>query len=266
MASFATHMKKLLFFLSLVPLYLKSQSLDGFGTVEVVPIDEIHHSTFASEKNATKYLEEELPKYKKNKPVRFYQWFDYKENDTLKRYRREYDQDYFMYDEWFTTQKETGKYKSVRHSGKHLQFEFMDRSGKWLVAHGKAKIYDREILQATVFFHYGRPARILMNHYYASGKLHFVRDIRSNGPGQPFLNVAVHEYYKPDGSVFENPITEDGSAIIILNEEGEEEDLCECMDQDVMEWGAGYLYPFLGKFYYLLEEVYLIDRMECCWE
>lgn len=259
-------MKRLLFILSLVPLYLQGQSLDGFGTVEIVPVDEIHHSAFAAEKNAKRYLEEELPKYKKNKPVRFYQWFDYEENDTIKRYRREYDQDYFMYDEWFTSQRKPGKYKSVRHTGKFLGFEYMNKRGHWFVAHGMAKVYDEEVLQATIYFDHGRPTRVLINHYYPSGKLHFVRDIRSEGRGKPFLNVGVHEYYNPDGSVFKNPITEDGSAIIILNEEGEEEDLCECMGQDVMEWGVGYLYPFLGKFYYLLEEVYMVDKMECCWE
>lgn len=259
-------MKSLLLLICLFPLLLPAQSADGFGAVEIVQPSEIHHSAFAKEKEVTRYMEEELPKYKKNKPVRFYQWFDYKENDTLKRYRREYDQDYFMYDEWFTTQRVPGNYKSVRHTGKHLGFEYMNKRGHWFVAHGKAKVYDQGVLQATIYFDHGRPTRILINHYYMTGKLHFVRDIRSAGPGEPFKNVGVHEYYRPDGSVFETPITEDGSAIIILSEEGEPEDECACINQDIMEWGAGYLYPFLGKFYYLLEEVYLVDKIACCWE
>lgn len=234
--------------------------------MEIVPPEEIHHSAFAAERGQKRYLEEELPKYKKGKAIRFYQWFDYKENDTLKRYRREYDRDYFMYDEWFTTQRKPGRYKSVRHFGKSLGFEYMNTRGLWFTAHGTAKVYDRGVLQATIYFDHGRPTKIHMNHYYANGQLHFVRDIRTEGAGKPLLNVGVHEYYKPDGSVFENYLAENGDAIIILNDEGQPEDECACIDQDVMEWGAGYLYPFLGKFYYLLEEIYRLEKMECCWE
>ena len=77
------------------PLLSISQS-DGAGNVEIVPPLEIHHSTFAETRGAYQYQQEELPKYKKGKPVRFLQWFDFKENDTLKRYRREYLKDYFI--------------------------------------------------------------------------------------------------------------------------------------------------------------------------
>lgn len=259
-------MKRLFFISLLSPFSLLSQSLDGFGTTDLCNPEEIHHSAFAAEKGASRYLEEELPKYKKGQPIRFYQWFDYKENDTLKRYRREYDVDYFMYDEWFTSQRKPGNYKSVRHFGKSLGFEYMNNRGHWFVAHGGAKIYDQGVLQATVFFDHGRAVRILINHYYANGQLHFVRDIRSVGAGSAFRNVGVLEYYKPDGTVFEDHLTEDGTAIIILNDAGEPEDECACIDQDIMEWGASYLYPFLGKFYYLLEEVYRLEKMECCWE
>lgn len=261
-------MKKIgLFILFIGPsLVANSQSLDGKGKTETVKPEEIHHSAFAIERDQYKYLQEDLPKYKRDKPVRFYQWFDYKENDTLKRYRREYDVEYFMYDEWFTSQRNPGKYKSPRHFGKRLGFEFMNQRGHWFVAHGGAKVYQDGVLQATVIFDHGRPTQILVNHYYENGQLHFVRDIRSEGKGRAFKNVGVLEYYRPDGAVFENPLTEDGSAIIILNDLGEPEDECACMDQDIMEWGMGYLYPFLGKFYFLLEEIYRLEKMECCWE
>ena len=171
-----------------------------------------------------------------------------------------------MYDEWFSTQRTSGKYKSVKHIDKYVGFEFMNKRGNWFVANGETKIYEEGLLQATITFDHGRPTRMFINHYYASGQLHFVRDIRSAGVGEPLLNVGVHEYYKPDGTVFENPLTEDGSAIVILNDLDEPVDECACIDQDIMEWGSGYLYPILGKYYFLLEHIYQADKLECCWE
>jgi hypothetical protein len=122
------------------------------------------------------------------------------------------------------------------------------------------------LLQSTIYFEKGRPVRINMNHYYANNQLQFVREITSEGMGEPLRNVGVLEAYYPDGSVFENPITEDGTAIIILNDAGEEEDQCACMGEDILTWGRGYLYSFLGKYTILIEQIYQDEGLECCWE
>lgn len=66
--------------------------------------------------------------------------------------------------------------------------------------------------------------------------------------------------------VFENPLTENKSASIIQNDEGELEDECACMGQHIMEWGNAYLYNFIGKYACLLEVGYRVEERECCWE
>jgi hypothetical protein len=131
---------------------------------------------------------------------------------------------------------------------------------------GTIEIYRDEILSATLYYQKGFLYKIHINHYYFSGHVQFVREITRKDHNSLFLNTGVLEAYYPDGRVFDSPITEDGRAIIILNDEGEPEDLCECMDQDIMPWGEGYLSAFLGDFYWILEEVYRDAGLSCCWE
>ncbi len=93
-----------------------------------------------------------------------------------------------------------------------------------------------------------------------------MREIKSEGVGKPLRNTGVLEAYYPDGSVFENPISEDGTAIILIDDNGQEHDQCECIGQDMMEWGRTFLYSFIGKYTMLLEQIYRDEGLECCWE
>ena len=127
-------------------------------------------------------------------------------------------------------------------------------------------MYDDGLLQATLFFDKGRPTKIYINHYFGNGQLQLVREITSEGSREPLRNTGAFETYYPDGSVFKNPLTEDELAIIILNDDGKPQDECTCMGQNIMEWGESYLYPFIGKYYFLLEKIYQEEEMDCCWE
>lgn len=249
--------------------FILAQSADGNGKTDIIPIVEINQSPFAQTKRVRNFIQEGKAKFKKGQPVKFIQWFNYRENDTTFRYRREYDEDHYLYDEHFVARRNAARYQSVSHYGKHIAYEYLTQRGYYFAYDRQAKVYDEGVLQATLFFgddQSGRPTKIYINHYYANGQLQFTREIESPGEGEPFVNVGVVEAYYPDGTRFENPLNEDGTAIIILDDNGEAIDQCDCMGDDIMTWGAGYLYSFLGKYYYLLQHVYEKDGLECCWE
>ncbi len=252
-----------LLFLSQVVL---AQSADGNGKTATAKPVNLHLTQFAKANRITRYVPGEKDKFKKDQPVRFFQWANYKKDDTVRRFRREYDVEMFLYEEHFVSQRAPGQYKTVRHYGSDIAFEALTERGNWYVYDMAAKVYDQGVLQATIFFADGRPNKIYINHYYANGQLQFTRKITSEGTGKPLINEGVLEAYYPDGRVFENVLTEDGNAVIILDDNGEEMDQCDCIGDDIMQWGAGYLYPFIGKYYYLLQHIYEMDKLECCWE
>ncbi len=263
-------MKKLFVLILISPLISFSQSDDGQGSVAKLRIVELAKSQQAKGLKITSYGGETAI-YKKGKLTRTFQWFNYK--DTLgqtRRKRREYIDDYFMYDESLMAIPQTATEEilsTVRHIGKQVVVEDKKvEGGSYYVYDGFSKIYDDGLLQSTLFFQKGRPYKIYVNHYYDNGQLQFVREITSEGSGKPLKNTGALEAFYPDGSVFENPLTEDGLAIIILNQDGEPEDKCACMGQNIMEWGESYLFAFIGKYYYLLEKIYEDEEMDCCWE
>ena len=262
-------MKKLIVLLFITPVLTHAQSENKTGKTQSIKLTEIGDSEMAKEIGVLSFTGEKT-KFKKGKITKLFQWFDYEnEYDQLRRIRREYAGG-FMYDEEFVaiSQKAAEEIRaSVRHSGKGITFEEeANEDGNYFVYEGLSRAYDGGILQATLYFTKGRAYKIYINHYYTNGQLQFVREITSEGVGQPLKNTGVLEAYFPNGSVFENPLTEDESAIIILNDEGEPEDECACMGQNIMEWGESYLYNFIGKYYYLLERIYQEEEMDCCWE
>lgn len=268
-------MKNLLIILLFLPLLLNAQSDDGMGKVNPVsPM--LLLDTKMADSLRIKSVSSAGNKIKKGFPYRIFEWYDYPSDDGLtQRLRRDFKADEYFYDEQILvlSPEELDDYEPyyinlIQHNGNKLEINSETDGEYTLIYDGPAKIYDVRtgLRQATIHFSFGRPQIILINHYYANGQLQFVREIYSEGPGEPLRNVGVLEAYYPDGRPFENPITEDGSAIIILNDEGEKEDECACIDQDIMEWGRGYLYAFLGKYTILLEQIYLDEELECCWE
>lgn len=263
-------MNKILFILLLSPFMAFSQSDDGKGNVAHIPAKVLGESNLAKNLKITSYEAGE-GKYKKGKLIQSAQWFNYRdENGDTRRKRREYLDGYFMYDENLIAIPQTSAEEirpTVQRIGKQIIVETeVQTGGNYYVYDGSTKIYDQGMLQATIFFDKGRLFKMNINHYYTNGQLQFVREITSGGIGQPLLNTGAQEAYYPDGSVFKNPLSEDGSAIIILNDTGEPEDECACMGQNIMEWGETYLYNFIGKYYYLLEHIYQEEEMDCCWE
>lgn len=216
-------------------------------------------------------------KIKNGEMQRLFEWYDYTdENGDIRRFRRDFKKDDFFYDESFILLSEEEiqeldlyeySYQAV-HTGKRIELKMEAEDGLVAVLHGPSKVYDATsgTTLATLEYEFGRPIRIFINHYFTNGQLQFVREITSLGQGNPFENTGVREAYYPDGSPFENPITDDGSAIILLNDEGQKEDECPCMGQDIMEWGRSYLYAFIGKHVFLLESIYGSEGLECCWE
>ncbi|MCP4459201.1 MAG: hypothetical protein GY816_14450 [Cytophagales bacterium] len=221
-------MKKLLFVLLAFPVMLYSQSDDGKGNVAYSPPTELGKSNLAKGLKITGYGGEES-KYKKGVLVDTFQWFNYKDElGHIRRIRREYVVDYFMYDEVLIAVPQIAAeviHPTARRLGKQIVLENgVKDDGFYYVYDGTSKVYDDGILQASVFFKKGRPTKIYINHYYTNGQLQFVREITSDSIGAPLLNIGALEAYYPDGSVFENPVSEDGSAIIILNDDGDPED------------------------------------------
>ena len=268
-------MKTILIALAVMPLLLDAQSDDGNGkTSPVSPM--LLLDTKMADSLGIKSVTSEGNKIKKGSPVQIFEWYDFASSDDLtQRLRREFKAGEYFYDEQMLvlSPEQMDYYEPiyltlVRHAGNKIEMQEEMDGENILIYDGISKIYDVRtgLPQATIIFSFGRPKNILINHYYANGQLQFVREIYSEGVGEPFRNIGVLEAYYPDGRPFENPITEDGSAIIILNEEGEKEEECSCMDQDIMEWGRTYLYAFLGKYTFLLEQIYLDEEMECCWE
>lgn len=263
-------MNKLTYCLLLFPFLLFSQSDDGNGNVAKIQPIELGKSNLAKGLKVASYGGEET-RFKKEVLVSTFQWFNYKDSlgQTFRR-RREYVDGYFMYDEVLIALPQMAAEEirpTARRVGKEIVIESkVQDDGKFYVYDGLSKVYDEGVLQATLLYEKGRPTKININHYYSNGRLQLVREITSEGLGEPYKNTGVLEAYYPDGSVFENPITEDESAIIILNDKGVPEDECTCMGQNIMEWGESYLYPFIGKYYFLLEKVYKDEEMDCCWE
>ncbi len=258
---------KIFVFALLFPFLLFGQSDDGDGNVAIVPPVSLSETDLIKKHNVRTIFDQDN-KIRKGKPVRLYEWFNYK-TDTVYRFQREFEKDYYFNDEHLAliSRRDALYPYLIEHRGKKLTFREEPLRFKVFVYHGSTKVYDTNgLLQATIYFDRGRPEKIHINHYYMNGQLQFVREITSEGPGKPFRNTGVLEAYYPDGTVFENPITEDGDAIVILNEEGEPEDECACMGQNIMEWGEGYLYAFIDKYYYLLEDIYGKEGMDCCWE
>lgn len=261
--------------LALMPLLLNAQSDDGKGkTAPVSPM--LLLDTKLADSLGIKTVSSQGTKVKKGFPQQIFEWFDYPAFDDLSmRLRRDFKADEYFYDEQMRvlSPEQMDYYEPiylnlVRHVGNKIEIKEEKDGVNTLVYDNKTKIYDVRtgLLQATIVFSFGRPKNILINHYYANGQLQFVREIYSEGAGEPYRNIGVLEAYYPDGRPFDNPITEDGTAIIILNDQGEKEDECACIDQDIMEWGRTYLYAFLGKHTILLEQIYLDEEMECCWE
>jgi len=245
-----------------------AQSADGKGTTLKRPAKELKRSMWPK-----KYEEnvgyDQKTKYKDGILAFSIQEMDYQdEKGNDRRFRRAYDINTFMYDEQMmklTPEQLNQAPETNTIIAKKRKMVFSPNHS--YVYHGKVEVFDDEVLQSTLYFDKGFLYKIHINHYYFSnGQLQFVREITRDEVGEPFRNTGVLEAYYPDGRPFEDPITEDGKAIIILNDEGEREDTCECMDQDIMPWGEGYLYAFLGKFYYYLEAIYQQNDLECCWE
>jgi hypothetical protein len=268
-------MKNLILFLFILPIFLNAQSNDGMGkTSPVSPM--LLLDTEMADSLGIKSVKSEGNKIKKGFPSRIFEWYDYPAYDGLtQRLRRDFKADDYFYDEQILvlTPDQMENYEPyylnlIRHEGNKLVIKEEMEGENSLIYDGPTKIYDvrTRLVQATIQFSFGRPQNILINHYYTNGQLQFVREIYSEGAGEPLRNIGVLEAYYPDGSVFENPLTEDGNAIIILNDQGEKEDECTCIGQDIMEWGRGYLYAFLGKYAILLEQIYNDDGLECCWE
>jgi hypothetical protein len=266
-------MRLQLFLLIAFPCFLIAQT-NSDGNAKIEPVQSLRKSSRAqsywNQITTAEYKE------KKGEVIRIFEWFDYNDGpEFLFRQRRDYTNGDFLYDESFRkyTQEDIadlgiGMYTKVaRLEGKKIVLNQEDSDGITLVYDGHSEVYNAEgQLQATIHFENGRPDELFINHYYSNGRPQFVRRITSEGIGEPYRNIGVLEAYYPDGRPFDNPITDDGTAIIILNDQGEKEDECACIDQDIMEWGRSYLYAFLGKHTILLEQIYLDEEMECCWE
>ena len=264
-------MKYIFLLMFIAPYMALAQSDDGKGTVKRVTPTEITESKLAEDLSMLSFMGEKS-KYNNGHLVRSFQWFDYEDRAGIqRRFRREFKAEEYFYDELLLglsqiTILDMGHSSvTVQHSRKKIIFKDWIEDDLVYLYDGPSKFYDNGILQATLYFKMGRPEKIYINHYYTNGQLQFVREITSKGFGEPFQNTGVLEAYYPNGSVFENPITSDGTAIIILNDEGEPEDECACMGQNIMEWDKSFLYTFIGKYYYLLERIYQDEEMECCW-
>ena len=237
-----------------------AQSLDGEGTanrVQTIPFDPATIQT-----NYRSTIEEERPKYKRGELHALYQWVDFtNENGESRRLIRDYNAELFYYREelvpFVLRENMSCKYSVVRELSNKI--ETLDEED--FVYHGKQEVYQNGFLFATLFFDNGRPTRILLNHYFSNNQLQFVREITSLGVGEPLRNTGVLESYYPDGRRFENPLSEDESAIVILDDNGIPTDECACMGQDIMEWGPQFLYSFMGKYFYLLETIYANEGM-----
>jgi hypothetical protein len=266
-------MKKLVLLLSILPSVLLAQS-NGSGKMTAEQPNGLKET--ALYKEVGKSTTNSGNKLKNGEALRIFEWFDFELNDKTHRYRRDFKKDAYFYDEdliGFTPEMmESDEYTNVytnsaRLDGKKIILDMeMEDDRVWV--YSEVKVYNpyNGLLLSSMYFENGRPIRININHYYANNQLQFVREITSEGIGEPLRNVGVQEAYYPDGSPFDNPITEDGTAIIILNDAGEVEDECACIDQDIMEWGRGYLYPLLGKYTIIIEQIYQDEGLECCWE
>jgi len=267
-------MKKLTLLLIILPCFLQAQS-DGSGKITAQKPNGLKDTPLYKELgNST--LSNQGNKLKKGDPLVIFEWFEYTLNDLTHRYRRDFQKDSHFYDEdligYTSEMMELDEFQnayttSVQLDGSKIKLD-MEMIEDRVMVYSEVKVYSPHtgLLQSTIYFSNGRPTRIHMNHYYSDNQLQFVREIARDGYGEPLRNVGVLEAYYPDGSVFENPITEDGTAIIILNDAGEVEDQCACMGEDILTWGRGYLYTFLGKYTILIEQIYQDEGMECCWE
>jgi antitoxin component YwqK of YwqJK toxin-antitoxin module len=115
--------------------------------------------------------------------------------------------------------------------------------------HGRSYIYNPidGRITGTVYFEYGIPVSVELYLYFSNGQLQFIRQIAADDEGR-LINVGILESYYPDGSRLENPLSEDGMAVIMLDDDGNVIDECRCIGDDILDWTVEYLYYFIGKF------------------
>jgi len=268
-------MKTIIFLLGFIPSLVLAQS-DGSGKIMPEPMVPLSQLDWVKELRVQIQTDKKL-KTKKGQPERMREWFDFLGEDSRTyRMQREYLQGSYFYDESFVFVSPdellemdlTAYAYRAQHVGKNIEMRVERVNEAALVLHGDVKVYDAYsgLLSATLQFEHGRPTSIFINHYYATNQLQFVRHITTDGQGYPWATTSVLEAYYPDGSRFDHPLNNDGTAILILNEAGEVEDECPCIGQNIMEWGRSYLYSLLGKYAFLMERIYQEERLECCWE